>query len=138
MRSLSSPRAVSMMIGRLRVSARPRRRRQTSMPDSLGSIQSSRTRSGWRSSIWTMPSSPSDGDDDVITLLLEIVLKQGRQGVLVFHHQDVWLHVELSVCLPVGLREVRLPARCGSMGQAGIRGAGTLAGRSPILSPVIS
>src|SRR6185369_11648543 len=43
MRSLSSPRAVSMMIGTLRVSWRPRRRRQTSMPESCGNIQSRRT-----------------------------------------------------------------------------------------------
>ena len=37
------------------------------------------------------------GDDHAIALLLQIVLKQGRKRVLVFHHQDIRLHVGLSV-----------------------------------------
>ena len=45
-RSLSSPRAVSMMIGNCLVSGRARSRRQSSMPERPGSIQSRMTRSG--------------------------------------------------------------------------------------------
>ncbi len=43
--------ALSKLIGTFRVSVRWRRRRQTSAPDTLGSIQSRRTRSGRRSSV---------------------------------------------------------------------------------------
>ena len=33
------------------------------------------------------------GDGDVVAFLFEIVLKKGRQRVLVFHHKDIGLHV---------------------------------------------
>ena len=46
----SSPRAVSMMTGSVRVASRARSRRQISMPDTPGSIQSRMTRSGGASS----------------------------------------------------------------------------------------
>jgi hypothetical protein len=48
-----------MMIGRLRVTGRWRSRRQTSMPETEGSIQSSTTRSGSFSSMRIRASSPS-------------------------------------------------------------------------------
>ena len=59
MRSASSPRAVSITIGTLPVSGLRRSRRQTSMPETLGSIQSSSTRSSGRSSAISIASSPS-------------------------------------------------------------------------------
>ena len=80
------------MTGRLRVSALARRRRQTSMPDTLGSIQSSTTRSGWRSSISMSASSPSAATTTLMPLLVEIVFQQGGEGVLVFHHQHIGGH----------------------------------------------
>src|SRR6516162_7152257 len=57
-RSLSSPRAVSMMIGSCFVSGLARKRRHSSMPDSPGSIQSSTIRSGRRSFSRVSASSP--------------------------------------------------------------------------------
>ena len=36
------------------------------------------------------------GDDDAVALFLEVVLKERRQRVLVFHHQNIRLHLKLS------------------------------------------
>ena len=52
-------RAVNMITGSERVSRERRMRRQTSIPETSGSIQSSSTRSGLRSAICTSASSPS-------------------------------------------------------------------------------
>ena len=91
MRSVSSVRAVSMMIGRLRVVGFERRRRHTSMPASLGSIQSSTTMSGWRSSIMQQRFLAIGGDRDFVAFLLEIVADQFDQRRLVLDDQRVGL-----------------------------------------------
>ena len=88
MRSVSSPRAVSMMIGTLRVSWRVRSRRQTSMPESCGSIQSSRTRSGVSSAATSKRLLAVMGLAHAIALALEIVAQQRDQGGFVFDDQD--------------------------------------------------
>ena len=92
MRSVSSPRAVSMMIGTLRVSWRPRRRRQTSMPESCGSIQSSSTRSGFSSAGDEQRLLAVPRLEHAIAFAFEVVAQQRDEGALVLGDQNAGFH----------------------------------------------
>ena len=88
MRSVSSPRAVSMMIGTWAVAALRRRRRQTSIPVTPSIIQSRMTRSGVRSSASKQRLLAVGGADDLIAFALEMPDQQVGERAVVFDEQE--------------------------------------------------
>ena len=85
MRSRSSRRAVSMMIG---VSPRARSQRVISRPSSLGSIRSSTTRSGRRWAKRRQGGLAVTGQADLVAGPLEIDAHDLADARLIFNHQN--------------------------------------------------
>ncbi len=83
--SISVPLAVTMMIG---TDERARMDRQTSMPDNLGSMRSSRTRSGSISSKSWRASAPSRATVDPEALAAQADDQGVDEGLLVLGQQD--------------------------------------------------
>ena len=89
-----------MMIGSDLVSGRARSRRQSSMPDRPGSIQSSTTRSGVLSLQPRLGIVAARDGLDLVAFGLEIVAQQQRQRLLVLDDQDACglaVHLAASV-----------------------------------------
>ena len=108
--SISSSRAVSMMIGTCEVA---RTRRQTSSPSIPGSITSSRIRSGRSAPTVSSASSPSTAVDDAVALALEREGQHSLHGLLVVDDENRRLRrlVAPRVRRSSSASQLSLPAR---------------------------